>query len=534
MEKIVNAKTVLLATLLLSGCGGGVDTTSSSSQKAGPGSLISQPVRVLSLGTQDVAKIAGQALLQVTGTPVCGVDIERIEYATKDGSGGPTTASGVVLMPTGSNPQCSGPRPVVMYAHGTAATKAYNLAEIEDPTNEAQFESSVITAFFAAQGYIVVAPNYAGYDTSTLSYHPYFNATQEGQEMIHALQAGRTALQELPEGARATDSGKLFVTGYSEGGYVAMAALREMQAANIPVSAGAPSAGPYALAAFMDNIFEGQASVEDAEAFPLLSTGYQRAYGNVYKNPSDLYTSSYASGIESLLPSTTSFSTLVSAGKIPATALFQSAPTGNAALDSISPPATSSTSPGISIAFGFSPTNYLLSTSYREAYLTDAAAHPDGAFATPPSTPPYASTTASNAFRQDLALNDLRHYVPTMPMLMCSGHGDPIAPFESTKLMFNILSTVSPTSKVAELDVDPSGPPGTFSSIGFASGQVSTMQNAAATAQGIFSAIKQQTSSAAVSGGATDGGDQAVYLAYHAGIESFACFFAIRSFFQQF
>ena len=26
---------------------------------------------------------------------------------------------------------------------------------------------------FAAQGYIVVAPNYAGYDISTLGYHPY-------------------------------------------------------------------------------------------------------------------------------------------------------------------------------------------------------------------------------------------------------------------------------------------------------------------------------------------------------------------------
>ena len=30
-----------------------------------------------------------------------------------------------------------------------------------------------MAAVFAAQGYIVVAPNYAGYDGSTLDYHPY-------------------------------------------------------------------------------------------------------------------------------------------------------------------------------------------------------------------------------------------------------------------------------------------------------------------------------------------------------------------------
>ena len=34
----------------------------------------------------------------------------------------------------------------------------------------------MIAAMYAAQGFIVVAPNYAGYDISTLGYHPYLNA----------------------------------------------------------------------------------------------------------------------------------------------------------------------------------------------------------------------------------------------------------------------------------------------------------------------------------------------------------------------
>ena len=47
---------------------------------------------------------------------------------------------------------------------------------------------------FAAQGYIVVAPNYAGYDISTLGYHPFLNADQQSGEMMDILAAARTAL----------------------------------------------------------------------------------------------------------------------------------------------------------------------------------------------------------------------------------------------------------------------------------------------------------------------------------------------------
>ena len=88
----------------------------------------------------------------------------------------------------------------------------------------------IVAAMFAAQGYIVVAPNYAGYDISTLGYHPFLNAAQQSGEMIDALTAARTALPNTLSSAT-SDSGKLFVTGYSEGGYVAMATQRAMEAA---------------------------------------------------------------------------------------------------------------------------------------------------------------------------------------------------------------------------------------------------------------------------------------------------------------
>ena len=74
-------------------------------------------------------------------------------------------------MPSGSASGCQGPRPIVEYAHGTSPNKNYDIAQLSG--SNANSEGLILAAVFAAEGYIVVAPNYAGYDTSSLNYHPY-------------------------------------------------------------------------------------------------------------------------------------------------------------------------------------------------------------------------------------------------------------------------------------------------------------------------------------------------------------------------
>jgi hypothetical protein len=75
-----------------------------------------------------------------------------------------------------------------------------------------------------------------------------------------------------------SDGGKLFVTGYSQGGYVAMATHRAMQSGGMTVTASAPMSGPYALAAFGDAIFEGQVSDSATVNIALTIVAYQKAY----------------------------------------------------------------------------------------------------------------------------------------------------------------------------------------------------------------------------------------------------------------
>ncbi|MFM2289297.1 MAG: hypothetical protein RL684_2440, partial [Pseudomonadota bacterium] len=161
---------VAAALLLLAGCGTDSQTSAVATSTTRGTLVENPPLRIASLSAGALAAeltasgASGQALLQIAGTPACGVDFHYFHYETVDPAGNPIRDSGALMIPTGMG-SCTGARPIVLYAHGTDTDKALNIADITDPSNS---EGALIATMFAAQGYIVVAPNYAGYDDSTL------------------------------------------------------------------------------------------------------------------------------------------------------------------------------------------------------------------------------------------------------------------------------------------------------------------------------------------------------------------------------
>lgn len=441
----------------------------------------------------------GKALLQVAGTPKCGVDLRYLEYRTIGGKNEATNATAAIMVPTGSDVACSGQRPVVLYAHGTTAAKAYNLAKWTDSTQAAAGEGLMVAAMFAAQGYIVVAPNYAGYDKSTLPYHPYLNGDQQGKDMVDALTAARKTFS----GIGANDAGSLFITGYSQGGYVAMAAHREMQATGKAVTASAPLSAPSAISLLSDYTYLGWPALGSTLFVPLLSTSWQQQFGNVYSSTSDVYETQYASGIDTLLPST-SPGTLFSSGKLPQLALFPA----NATPGPVSPE--------LSIFYG---ANNLI----KQSFLTQAAGDiqstpcPGNAL---PATAASLSTTSpldckpATGFRKAAVANDLRNWVPTRPMLMCGGANDPTVNFVSTRATSGYFRAKGvPAAALAVVDLEDSAAIDAYSTAraGFAQAK---------------SLLAQSTP-----GSATDKA-QAVTLAYHGTLAPPFCLASARGFFQ--
>lgn len=494
-------------------------TSSGGTPAAVPGTLSQNPPVMLSSTTSAdlLAQVAtatqsqtfGNAVLAqvlaLIGTPPCNVSVYHIEYNTLGGAGEATTASGALMVPGGSDPSCQGARPIVIYAHGTSTERNFNIADL---TNQQNAEGIALAVLFAARGYIVVAPNYAGYDTSTLSYHPFLVGAQQSGEMINALTAARSA---LPGIATVSDSGKLFITGYSQGGYVAMATHRAMQAAGMAVTASAPLSGPYALAAFVDAEFEGQVSGGAPVVGTLLLSGYQHSYGNIYVNATDVFAPQYAAGIATLLPSTLSRSQIYTAGLLPQTALFDSTPP-TPAYAAITP-ATAPADLAPVFAQGFGPDG-LITNAYRLSYLQDAQANPDGGF--PVLTSDVPATAPTLPFRQALKQNDLRNWTPTVPTLLCGGDQDPEVYYSNTQLMQAYWAANAPTAPVSALDLDSSTP---------STGVDASLQTE-------FEVAKQAVAAAAVVQGATDGGLAAVFEAYHATLVAPFCLIAAVDFFD--
>lgn len=489
-----------LGTLLAACGGGGGTTTGGTPQGVGNptplpgivrGSLVAQasPVAVTvggaSVTTLSPSVLAGflesaqQGTTVVAGQPQCAVSVYRVRYNTVGGAGENTEASAAIFVPSGSGTSCGNSRPVLLYAHGTSLQKSYDMADIAGNT-----EARLAAAVFAAQGFVVVAPNYAGYAGSSLGYHAYLDRVQQGADMVDALRAARSSFTAL--GVR--DSGKLLVSGYSQGGYVALAAQRAMQEAGnaeFTVTAAAGLSGPYALARFGDELFGGAPRNGATVIVPMIVNAGQHASAALYANPAEIYEAPYAAAIADLVPGTLGTGELVSQGKLPASALF--------AADSM--PQTA----GYTQYFG---AGNLIRSDYRAAYLADLAAHPCDTSATAP-----LSCTPAQPLRKWLVRNDLRSYQPAAPTLLCAGHDDPVVPYFNTSTAAAYFRGRG--ANVTELDMD----------------DTPSLNDPYRTAKAGFVAARTLLKAAE--------GNAAVATNYHAGLVAPFCMIAARDYFQK-
>ncbi len=256
--------------------------------------------------TYTTTAIDAGPLKTLTGAAKCDVKVVPLNYQTIGVKGENTNASGVLMLPSGAN--CTTAAGLVAYAKGTDVQKLRTLA------NPADGETFLLAAFYAAQGYAVVATDYLGFAKSTYPYHPYLHADSEASSVIDSIRAARRAATSLG----APLSGKVMLTGYSQGGHSSMAAHRAIErdhASEINVIAGAHLAGPYN----MSGSLKSEAVIAGYQFFvPYLVTAWQKVYGTVYTNASEVFKTPYSGYIENLLPSAEfNYTTLITSGKLP-------------------------------------------------------------------------------------------------------------------------------------------------------------------------------------------------------------------------
>jgi hypothetical protein len=343
----------VLAAAVLAACGGGSTDNR--------GAVVST-TQTGALTKAQMDGLAGAPIAGLVGGPAkCDVALHKVVYETLGPRGEGARASAGLAIPSG----CPGPYPVVMYHHGTTVTRSFTMS---DPTNAEAFGQ---LAIFAAQGYVVVMPDYHGYGDSTLGYHPYLHAENTAAVSIDALRAARLTLANRT----VSTSGKLFLSGYSQGGHSAMATHRAMERdhpSEFKVTASVPQSGPYALE---QTFVAGIASPTlGASIFSTMTfVGYQKAYGDIYTNATDVFRAPWATGIESLIPGALSFEQLYTTPKLPV------ATTGEGGL-------------------------------LTSAFVTSV------------------QNNAQAPVRKRLAENSLLNWKPLAPMTLCTGSRDPVVP----------------------------------------------------------------------------------------------------------
>lgn len=166
------------------------------------------------------------------------LNLYNVTYRSVDANGRNAVLSGMVVIPSGG-----APKGLVVFNHGTMAYNGSVPSRLTDKTKGGEPELAMLA--FASGGYAIAMPDYIGQGDHTGG-HPYpANVTnaRAGMDLIKpARDVGRR---------NGLDIGRqLYVTGYSEGGGVAMAQTRELERSSDPaysVTASAPASGPYDL-----------------------------------------------------------------------------------------------------------------------------------------------------------------------------------------------------------------------------------------------------------------------------------------------
>lgn len=208
-----------------------------------------------------------------------GVRMYKITYTTPDVFGQQDTASGLLVTPI--RPGFT--LPLLCYQHGTLD------GPLDAPS--ALAGGYQLALVFGGLGYVTAAPDLLGIGESR-GFHPYVHAASTASASVDMLRAVK---QYATENALALNN-QLFITGYSQGGFSAMALYKDIQenhAAEFTVTAAAPMSGPYSISGVMrDAILSDQVYLYPAYV-PNTLLSYNYVY-NLYSSTQQFLKEPYA------------------------------------------------------------------------------------------------------------------------------------------------------------------------------------------------------------------------------------------------
>lgn len=276
---------ILVLVILVAGCGSKSDSPQTvGSVSINPAELfadittsIQQPVTRALDGWDWTSFIGnfGSLLINFSNT----IEMRKVSYQSTGADGQLHTMTGLLVLPktiSGGKPSV----PILMYQHGTEVYRPFSpsqyLTHRGKPTD---YPEVMVAAAIATTGYAVALVDYEGMGDNTDT-QPHVVGEVLAQQVIDLLRSSREIIAGTS--SPCTWNNQLFLMGYSEGGYVTMAATRELQlnhAAEFTVTASAPLSGPHDLSGVMRGVILSDNTFKSPYFVPMILTSYNYAYG---------------------------------------------------------------------------------------------------------------------------------------------------------------------------------------------------------------------------------------------------------------
>lgn len=166
------------------------------------------------------------------------LSLYKVTYRSRDANGRAAVLSGLVVVPT-----AGAPKGIVVFNHGTTVYNEHMPSRHNLKMQGTEPDTALMA--FGSGGYAIAMPDYIGQGDHTGG-HPYPASVVNARAGIDLIKPARSLFDKL----KINIGSALYITGYSEGGGVAMAQMREIERLRDPsieVTAAAPASGPYDL-----------------------------------------------------------------------------------------------------------------------------------------------------------------------------------------------------------------------------------------------------------------------------------------------
>jgi len=233
--------------------------------------------------------------IDVNATSAFAYKVIKIKYTTKDEHDNNVVASGVLVYPNIT--------PAFLAYYKNLTNKDFSISLIvenhgtifsneEAPSNEITTvgkSTQILSVLMTSKaGFAIAIPDYLGYGESNDKDHPYILKKSSARVSIDMLKASTRYMIDN----NILFNGQVYVSGYSEGGYVAMAMAQELEknySDDFKLKGIAPMAGPYDIQSLGKKEVNASRVMEYPAFLAYLTQSYSKAYADLNLNKIIVY-----------------------------------------------------------------------------------------------------------------------------------------------------------------------------------------------------------------------------------------------------